>query len=99
MATDLEECICSSIPIPCGRGIWENPYRFSPGESVLLLDESLIESEKGVRRRVIPGKKIPFVMEPDEDKPWEFCGPGMTRTIHLYGTTLYDQAFGKYRMW
>ena len=77
----------------------ENSFRFSPGESILLLDESLIESEEGVRRKVIPGKKIPFVMEPDEDKPWEFCGPGMTRTIHLYGTTLYDQAFGKYRMW
>ena len=38
-------------------------------------------------------------MEPDADKPWEYCGPGMSRRIHLYGTVLYDELVGKYRMW
>ncbi len=71
-----------------------------PGnESVLLLDETLIEEESGITREVQAGRKIPFVMEPDEDKPWEYCGPGMSKRIHLYGTTLYDDLAGKYRMW
>ena len=38
-------------------------------------------------------------MEPDGDKPGESCGPGMSKRIHLYGTALYDELVGKYRMW
>ena len=37
-------------------------------------------------------------MEPDEDKLWEYCGLGMSKRIRLYGTTLYDDLVGKYRM-
>jgi len=68
-------------------------------ETVLLLDEILIEAQNGIERQVKPGEKIPFVMEPDEDKPWEYGGPGMSRRIHLYGTVLFDDLVGKYRMW
>ena len=74
-------------------------HKLYANESVLLLDETLIEEENGIRREVQPGKTIPFVMEPDGDKPWEYCGPGMSKRIHLYGTTLYDDLVGKYRMW
>ena len=74
-------------------------YRIFAGESVLLLDESLIEIQRGIEREVQVCEKIPFVMEPDEDKPWEYSGPGMSRRVHLYGTVLYDDLVGKYRMW
>ena len=76
-----------------------NVYQLRGGESVLLLDEALIQEEDGITRAVQPGTKLPFVMEPDEDKPWEWCGPGMSKRIHLYGTALYDDLAGKYRMW
>ena len=71
----------------------------SINESMLLLDEALIDAESGIEREVHPGKKSDFVMEPDRDKPWEYSGPGMSKRIHLYGTTLYDDLMGKYRMW
>ena len=71
----------------------------SINESMLLLDEALIDDESGVEREVQPGKKSAFVMEPDRDKPWEYCGAGMSKCVCLYGTTLYDDLTGKYRMW
>ena len=46
------------------------PYQLRNGESVLLLDEALVEEEEGISREVQPCSKTPFVMEPDEDKPW-----------------------------
>ena len=78
---------------------FSDPYPRRKGETVLLLDETLIEEEEGIRREVQPCEKLPFVMEPDEDRPWEYCGPGMSKRIHLYGTVLYDELVGKYRMW
>ena len=71
----------------------------SINESMLLLDEALIDAESGIQREVHPGTKSGILMEPDRDKPWEYCGPGMSKRIHLYGTTLYDDLMGKYRMW
>ena len=78
---------------------FSSPYQLRREESVLLLDETLIQEEDGITREVQPCRKLPFVMEPDEDKPWEYCGPGMSKRIHLYGTALYDDLAGKYRMW
>ena len=66
---------------------------------VLLLDEALIREQRGIRREVQVGSKSPVLVAPDPDKPWEYCGAGMTRRIHLYGTVLYDELLGKYRMW
>ncbi len=74
-------------------------HRMEINESALLLDETLIEREHGIERAVQPGEKMPFVMEPDLDKPWEFSGPGKSKRIYLYGTVLYDELMGKYRMW
>lgn len=74
-------------------------HTISANESVLLLDEALIEQEKGIKRVVVPGQKSSAVMEADENKLWESCGPGMSKRIHLYGTVLYDDLMGKYRMW
>ena len=74
-------------------------HRPIANESILLLDETLLEAESGIQRVVQPGEKIPFVMEPDRDKPWESSGPGMSKRIYLYGTVLYDELMGKYRMW
>ena len=68
-------------------------------ESVPLLDEPLIEEQRGIRREVQVGRRSGVLMEPDRDKPWDYCGPGMSRRIHLYGTVLYDDLVGKYRMW
>ena len=74
-------------------------HRMVINERALLLDETLIERECGIERVVQPGEKMPFVMEPDLDKPWEFSGPGNSKRIYLYGTVLYDELMGKYRMW
>ena len=43
--------------------------------SLLLVDESLLEEENNIERIPQPGKKIPYVMEPDVTKPWEYSGP------------------------
>lgn len=77
----------------------EGLYRTYANESVLLLDEALIERERGIDREVVLGEKIPFVLEPEEDRPWEVCGPGLGSQVFLYGTVLYDDLVGKYRMW
>ena len=66
---------------------------------VLLLDETLIQEQHGIRREVQVGSKSPVLVAPDRDKPWEYCGAGMSKRIHLYGTVLYDDLMGKYRMW
>ena len=69
------------------------------GAPVLLLDETLIQEQHGIRREVQVGSKSPLLVAPDRDKPWEYCGAGMSKRIHLYGTVLYDDLMGKYRMW
>ena len=66
---------------------------------VLLLDEALIQEQRGIRREVQVGSKSPVLVAPDRDRPWEYCGAGMSKRIHLYGTVLYDELIGKYRMW
>ena len=68
-------------------------------ENMLLLDEALIDDESGIKREVQPGKKSNCLMQPDRDKPWEYCGTGMSKCVCIYGTTLYDDLTGKYRMW
>ncbi len=78
---------------------YDGAYQTFPNESILLLDEALIDRQRNIQHEVQPGEKHPFVMEPDKDKPWEYCGPGMSKRIHLYGTVLYDHLAGKYRMW
>ena len=66
----------------------------------LFVDDILIASKHGVTRTLHQGVKhdVP-VLEPDPDNPWEHGGPDQSRRVHLYGTTLYDAAYGKYRMW
>ncbi len=44
-------------------------HRMVTNDRTLLLDETLIDRECGIDREVQPGEKIPFVMEPDLDKP------------------------------
>ena len=73
-------------------------HQINSNESVLLLDETLIEQEQGTKREVVPGTKGPYVMEPDKERPWEYCGPGMSKRIYLYGTVFFDELVGKYRM-
>lgn len=66
----------------------------------LFIDDVLIASKRGVTRTLHPSVKhsIP-VLEPDPNNPWEHGGSDQSRRVHLYGTTMYDAAFGKYRMW
>ena len=65
--------------------------------AALLLDKALVKAKDGVEREVQPGEKVPFVLEPDADKPWEYRGSGLSRRIYLYGTVLHD--WGKFRTW
>ncbi len=66
----------------------------------LFVDDMLIASKRDVRRTLHQCEKHNVsVLKPDPDNPWEHGGPDQSRRVHLYGTTLYDAAYGKYRMW
>ena len=66
----------------------------------LFIDDALIMSRRGVTRTLHPGIKHETpVLYPEKDKPWEHGGEDQSKRIHLYGTTMYDKAVGKYRMW
>ncbi|MCG9127462.1 hypothetical protein JT359_07680 [Candidatus Poribacteria bacterium] len=76
----------------------ENPLTTSGTH--LFLDDELISSKQNVIRTIHECKKHPIpVLEPDPDNPWEHGGPDQSRRVHLYGTTMYDEVYGKYRMW
>ena len=60
-------------------------------ESILLLDEALIDAESAIQREVQPGEKSDCLMEPDRDKPWEYCGSGMSKCVCLYGIVRRNQ--------
>ncbi len=66
----------------------------------LFIDDELIAFKQGVTRTLHPCVKhsIP-VLEPDPNNLWEHGGPDQSRRVHLYGTTMYDEVYGKYRMW
>ncbi len=66
----------------------------------LFIDDTVIASKRGVRRTLHPAvKHETSVLKPEPNNPWEHGGPDQSRRVHLYGTTMYDAAFGKYRMW
>ncbi len=66
----------------------------------LFVDDVLIKSKRGVTRTIHAGIKHETpVLYPDPDKPWEHGGEAQSKRVHLYGTTMYDRAMGKYRMW
>ena len=61
-------------------------------EPQLVVDDLLIQSMEGVRRRLHPGGKLPeHVLEPDQ--PWEGV------RVYVYGTTTYDADEGLFKMW
>lgn len=68
-------------------------------QSMLLIDETLIGSEHGITREVIPGLKSEPLLEPEKDRPWEDGGPGLAKRVALHGTVLHSEEDGKYRMW
>ena len=66
----------------------------------LFIDDALIASKRGVTRTLHQCVKHDIsVLKPDPNNPWEHGGPDQSRRVHLYGTTMYDEAYGKYRMW
>ena len=66
----------------------------------LFIDDVLIKSKRGVTRTIHAGIKHETpVLYPDPDKPWEYGGEAQSKRVHVYGTTMYDRAMGKYRMW
>ena len=74
-------------------------HTLNPGTE-LFVDDMLIASKHGVTRTLHQCIKHDVsVLKPDPDNPWEHGGPDQSRRVHLYGTTLYDAAYGKYRMW
>ena len=76
-----------------------NVYILDSGTE-LFIDDALIASKYGVKRTLHPCVKHETpVLEPDLNNPWEHGGPDQSRRVHLYGTTMYDAAYGKYRMW
>ncbi|MEO2002859.1 MAG: hypothetical protein ABGY41_02020, partial [Candidatus Poribacteria bacterium] len=66
----------------------------------LFVDDALIASKRRVTRVLHPGVKHETpVLSPDPDKPWEHGGGEQSKRVHLYGTVMYDEVVGKYRMW
>ncbi len=66
----------------------------------LFIDDMLIASKRGVTRTLHPAVKHDIsILKPEPNNPWEHGGPDQSRRVHLYGTTMYDTTFGKYRMW
>jgi hypothetical protein len=78
-----------------------NPNPFDVlSDPVLFVDDALIASKRGVTRTVHPGRKHDTpVLRPNPDKPWEHGGEDQSKRVHLYGTTMYDESVGVYRMW
>lgn len=76
-----------------------NVHTLSHGTE-LFIDDALIASKTGVKRTLHQCVKhnVP-VLEPDPNNLWEHGGPDQSRRVHLYGTTMYDESYGKYRMW
>ena len=74
-------------------------HKLNPGTH-LFIDDELIASKHGVKRTLNPCVKheVP-VLEPDPNNLWEHGGPDQSRRVQLYGTTMYDEAYGKYRLW
>lgn len=69
------------------------------GTHLFLYDE-LISLKRGVKRTIHPCVKHDVaVLEPNPENPWEHGGPDQSRRVHLYGTVMFDEAYGKYRMW
>ena len=61
-------------------------------EPQLVVDDLLIQSMEGVRRRLHPGRKLPDpVLEADQ--PWEGV------RVYVYGTITYDADEGLFKMW
>ena len=83
-----------------GKNVNLNTVHILDPGTELFIDDALIASKHGVKCTLHQGIKhsVP-VLEPDPNYPWEHGGPDQSRRVHLYGTTMYDAAYGKYRMW
>ena len=78
----------------------DDTVHLARGSTELFVDDALIASKRGVTRTLHPGvKRAAPVLVPDADKPWEHGGDDQSRRVHLYGTVMYDDAVGTYRMW
>ncbi len=66
----------------------------------LFIDDAIIADKHGVTRTLHPAIKdaVP-VLEPTPGNLWEHGGPDQSKRVHVYGTVMFDEAFGKYRMW
>jgi hypothetical protein len=82
-----------------GKNVNLNTVHILDPGTELFIDDALIAFKHGVKCTLHQGIKhnVP-VLEPDPNYPWEHGGPDQSRRVHLYGTTMYDAAYGKYRM-
>ncbi len=64
----------------------------------LFIDDLIIDTKRGVERTLHPGVKLEKpVLTPEH--PWEQGGANKSRRLNLYGTGMFDESMGKYRMW
>lgn len=68
------------------------PVQLRPGERQLFLDDELLERIDGLRRVVHAPDRHPANPVITADEPWE-------ENCSVYGTALYDESLGKFRLW
>ena len=67
-------------------------------ETELFIDDARIQEMHALKRILHPATKLKqSVLSPD--KPWEQIRGNQCSRAYLYGTVMFDEEMGKYRMW
>ena len=64
----------------------------------LFIDDVCIQEMRGVKRVLHPATKLTQPVL-SSDKPWEQARENQCSRVYLYGTVMFDEEMGKYRMW
>ena len=67
-------------------------------ETELFIDDMCIQEMHGVKRVLHPATKLTQPVL-NSDKPWEQVRENQCSRVYLYGTVMFDEEIGKYRMW
>ena len=67
-------------------------------ETELFIDDLLIQEMHGVKRVLHPATKLEKPVL-NADKPWEQVRENKCSRVYIYGTVMFDEDMGKYRMW
>ena len=64
----------------------------------LFIDDVCIQEMRSVKRVLHPATKLTQPVL-SSDKPWEQARENQCSRVYLYGTVMFDEEMGKYRMW